>query len=662
MLNFDERRSIYKLSKRKRIALITTNPESTYQQRVMEGVFSQCRKYGYDVAVFATLVPLAHYYKEYLSGELNIYQLINFDMFDGVIVTSISLSNNNQAAIFNEMLEKMKKECKCKVVAIDLPFGDYDVTYTDDRKAFSEITAHVLDVHKCKNVYFLTGFKDSDVSHYRLNGYIDELNRRGIPVDENKIFYGDFWYSSGEKLADDIHAGKIEMPEAVICASDHMALGLANRLAIYGVKIPEQIVITGYDATQEAAINDITITSYEPNIPVAAAEAVNRIHEAIEPDVPMQDLGKFAMGGLKIGESCGCTADTMYMKKKINESLYNSHRNVLQERDSQDISKLLESYIYEQFVNSKDLRECLFNIYRSVYLIRPYSDFYMCLKENWYDIDSKTIKGYPEKMRIIMHTNKKDDEEITENMRCFTKYDNKGEYSFDTKLMLPDMYEERDEPSVFYFSPVHFNSDTFGYSVVRNDLSQHQKINFVYRNWIRYINNALEMARTRARLELLSIKDMDTGLYNRRGLQQKIVDMRRFGQGKNILIIMADMDGLKNINDNFGHHEGDFGLRVIADSMTSVSDNNEICVRNGGDEFLLIGVGDYTKDTAEEKVNKILNEINRRSEESGKPYSVSASLGFCCDLLQSDTNIDKLMAIADEKMYENKRKRKKNRK
>ena len=193
-------------------------------------------------------------------------------------------------------------------------------------------------------------------------------------------------------------------------------------------------------------------------------------------------------------------------------------------------------------------------------------------------------------------------------------------------------------------------------------MSQHQKINFVYRNWIRYINNALEMARTRARLELLSIKDMDTGLYNRRGLQQKIADIRRFGQGKNILIIMADMDGLKNINDNFGHHEGDFGLRVIADSMTSVSDNNEICVRNGGDEFLLIGVGDYTKDTAEEKVNKIINEINRRSEESGKPYSVSASLGFCCDLLQSDTNIDKLMAIADEKMYENKRKRKKNRK
>lgn len=63
------------MTERKKIGLIIVNPKSIYQQRVMNGVFSRCDMYGYDVAVFCPLVNAKHYYRNYLLGELNIFNL-----------------------------------------------------------------------------------------------------------------------------------------------------------------------------------------------------------------------------------------------------------------------------------------------------------------------------------------------------------------------------------------------------------------------------------------------------------------------------------------------------------------------------------------------------------------------------------------------------------
>ena len=63
--------------KRKRICLVTISPEGEYTTRVMKGVFSQCKRYGYDVVVVSALVSVCNYYKNYLQGEMNIYNIIN---------------------------------------------------------------------------------------------------------------------------------------------------------------------------------------------------------------------------------------------------------------------------------------------------------------------------------------------------------------------------------------------------------------------------------------------------------------------------------------------------------------------------------------------------------------------------------------------------------
>ena len=93
---------------RRKIAVVTSELENIYQQRVLRGVFAQCAKYDYDVAVITTFVETTHFISENLHGELNIYNLINFDLFDGVIITPSHLFGSDVKELEAKMLKKFR--------------------------------------------------------------------------------------------------------------------------------------------------------------------------------------------------------------------------------------------------------------------------------------------------------------------------------------------------------------------------------------------------------------------------------------------------------------------------------------------------------------------------------------------------------------------------
>ncbi len=650
------------MARRKLIGVIMANPEAVYQQRVLDGLFAACYKYGYNTAVFTPLVQVCHFYKEYLEGELNIFELINFDKLDGVIICGIALSDNQTTWVREYIGKKLKKECKKPVVCLDLPVEDYPVVYTDDRQAFTRIAAHVFDAHGCRNVYFLTGMKGYAVSEQRVMGYTDLLKSRGLPVDMDSIFYGDFWYSGGEALAERIASGELPVPDAVICASDHMAIGLANRLIEHGINVPGDVAVTGYDATPEAVINSPTITTYIPDIFKAADDAINLIREKIEPDAPIERVKSSVRNGLRICSSCGCPENVEYIKKRLSSSLYRVNHNYAEKniRDTVDISRLLDSYIFEILTCSPDPEICLNNIYRSDYLIRPYSDYYLCLTENWLDEEERFVKGYPPRMNCVIHTVPTDNVDTDRLDERHVSIEN--DHLFDTSLMLPALYEEREEPMAFYFVPMHFNEYTVGYSVLACSLTQEHKADCVFRNWIRNVNNALEMVRARNKLLMFSERDAMTGLYNRRGMGTQVKKMlSSLKEGQRFGVYVIDMDGLKFINDNYGHEEGDYGILAIAAAAKRVCRSGERCIRAGGDEFYIIGVGCYTDEEMKQTAADFSAALRDSSAQGEKPYELSASIGYASAPASPSMDIDKVIRAADKRMYINKSERKKQR-
>ena len=163
-----------------------------------------------------------------------------------------------------------------------------------------------------------------------------------------------------------------------------------------------------------------------------------------------------------------------------------------------------------------------------------------------------------------------------------------------------------------------------------------------------------------ARLDKSSILDPLTGVYNRRGYERYVyayLDSCKENK-QQLLIILADLDCLKSINDLYGHGEGDSAIRIIAKAFQSCFVNDEICARIGGDEFIVVGKGSYTLEDIEEYKRNIESYLNRYNKSSGKPYEVHTSLGILCSVPSEHDTIETLFNKADALMYENKKKHK----
>lgn len=473
-----------------------------------------------------------------------------------------------------------------------------------------------------------------------------------MSADRCTVVYGDFWYPGGIRLADRIADGEIEMPQAVICASDHMAIGLANRLAERGISVPEQIIVTGFDATQEAAVNKISITTAVPAVDEAAARAVDEIRGIIEPGAKPTEYHSQLTERLVKSSSCGCCEDSGFWRMQFKSTQYYTSYTF----DSADfrrrgnITLLMESHMLEKLSGAYSPQDCLEEIYKSTYLILPYSNFYLCLREDWLDTETEYTVGYPKRMKTVVHTTPK------ENTGFF---DENGR-AFDAALMLPELYSDENEPSVCLFSPVHFNEEMLGYTVLQCSYESTGDLNLlVYRNWLRNINCALEITRARNRLISLSTHDGMTGLYNRLGMKHYLKrSLRHAGADKMLLAYVVDMDGLKNINDNYGHSEGDYGIITISHVLSSIVKENEIAIRAGGDEFYILGAGRYSEAEESERAKRLIRLIDLADKNSNKPYKISASVGYVIRPITGAEDIEGIIAEADSLMYRNKTARK----
>ena len=632
--------------RRKKIAFITSNPNSIYVERLVNGIFSQSRAYGFDVIVLASMVQVCHFLKEYLEGELNIYELVRSPMIDGVIVDTCSLTANQETMVTQKLLQILSERSSIPVISLDMSFGPYEVVHTDDTAAFEKLTRHIIEEHGCRDIGFLSGLEDEDVPNKRLIGFRNAMLACGLPLNEDRIYHGEYWYSYGERIADKVKNGEITLPEAFICSTDYVALGLVNRLKKYGIRVPEDVLVTGYDAIAEAAINDPTITTFIPMCAHTAAEAVNRLATKIAPELGAQPIELFADGNLITCRSCGCVDHKDDIIRQFDLSVMEKNPNFGDEnvQNRVDMNRLLGSYMLEQINSSETSDECLWNIYLHAYLLMPYKRFSLCLREDWKDYESIMEKGYPEKMKLVLDAKGEND--------IFS--DTNG-VIFDTAELLPGLDEYSDEPAVWYFTPVHHIRNSLGYAVLKRDLNEEKKLDDVFSLWIRNVDNSLEMIRVRNKLLGFSEKDALTGLYNRRGMDRWIREKQRTDADSRLSVLMIDMDGLKHVNDNFGHKEGDFAIRAIASALQSVETEQDIVVRTGGDEFCVLSL---SFETVEEKARLIREAIERANLVAEKPYTISASVGFSSGELTSEM-LDRLFQDADEMMYSNKKQKKK---
>jgi diguanylate cyclase (GGDEF)-like protein len=158
------------------------------------------------------------------------------------------------------------------------------------------------------------------------------------------------------------------------------------------------------------------------------------------------------------------------------------------------------------------------------------------------------------------------------------------------------------------------------------------------------------------RLREMSDHDPLTGLLNSRAFQAAGTDrLAKLGESHASLIYL-DLDSLKEANDNYGHPMGDAALVGLAGALTRTFRGSDVVARMGGDEFAVLAIS-RERDSQDAIVARFSAELARTNRNGTLPFEVSASLGIAAwDGAQGTPDLGALIRIADERMYEAKRK------
>ena len=173
---------------------------------------------------------------------------------------------------------------------------------------------------------------------------------------------------------------------------------------------------------------------------------------------------------------------------------------------------------------------------------------------------------------------------------------------------------------------------------------------------IKVVKDITQVKLMERRLLDLSLTDELTGLYNRRGFFTLIDQLLKLSkrQKQGVYMLYADMNRLKEINDTWGHTEGDMALIDVANVLKVTFREADIIARIGGDEFVVIPIA-TTEDRIASMIVRLQKAVAERNAKESRKYTLSLSVGTAYYDPENPCSVDELLGHADRSMYEDKK-------
>ncbi len=625
------------LGKRKTIALMISRAAAEYQSKLITAVSKKAATYGYYTLVYTSFGGYGTN-KSYDVGEEYVTEMPNYESLDGIILAMDTFTETHLA---DKIVETVKRRATCPVVCVRRPVEDYHAVLVDDMNSMEGILYHLIDHHKYTDFCYVSGPQEHPDAVKRLLCFQRILRDRGIECTGDDIFYGDFWRNCGERAVDYLLEGRVNYPEVIVCANDYMAISVINALNDRGIRVPQDIAVTGFDDISEAGAMNPPITSVCVDVDALGIAAVEMLHQLQLGDaVPQYE---FVPTQTVVRESCGCPE----YKGGLSEYGARSYFDQLQAFQNYNLQTIFMAIDSEMAHDIDDLGSVIFTyVFNNI----DFRDFFVVLNDyDWGRQESPEFKQFTEKMHLRTA--------VQEN-RLLGHID----HVFMREDILPEEYVY-EEPCAYFFVPIHYQEACFGYCMINYRVWKGSDPFFQF--LVTTICNAFEgirirnkMSRLIEKLQDMTVSDVLTGLFNRHGFEQDSKEMyrRAIREGRSMAILGIDMDGLKVINDTYGHAHGDIALKAIANAISAACFLDERCYRAGGDEFEVLAL-DYTEEMAQsfqERLDGFLEDYNNRS---GRPYRVQASFGYAIADPAMERSLGEWITLSDDRMYEHKNSR-----
>ncbi len=290
------------MKKRPLIGVVIPLISKIYIGNLLRGIIRQAGKCGCDLLILSPLTNFCINPIAQTAAEADIFELIRSDCFDGFLYIRDDPTMGRELI---DRIEQLLAASNKYVMGVDEQENSaFDCTQYDDYYDFCKVVEHLVQEHKYKKIYCLTGPKTYIQAQTRLQAYTDIMNKYGLYYDDSYISYGTFWVDSAHMFAKRIISGELARPEAVVCGNDVTAMALIKCFQGAGIRVPEDIAVTGYDGFPFNANVDVTLTTYLRNHFQLGADAMRRLYRNITgrlcEKVSRPD------NGFIIGSSCGC--------------------------------------------------------------------------------------------------------------------------------------------------------------------------------------------------------------------------------------------------------------------------------------------------------------------------------------------------------------------
>ncbi len=606
-----------------------------YLHTVMTGVNKCAMEENVDIFAFVNYSAASDSAAENL-GEFNIFTLPRLDDYDGVLLMANSFNDPMEV----EYLHRKMLETKLPVLSLEYELMGLDFLGTENYSGMYEMAEHMFKVHGAKRPVLIGGPKGHLESDTRMKAVLDAAADYQVEIPDDCITHGNWSDTSSHDIMEQWGTEHEGIPDVVFCANDIMAMGVCAWAEVHGYNVPDDIKVGSFDNIEIGQIFYPALTTVDRDWEKMGFEGMKLLLRKMNGEtIPNRNIIKTH---LICGESCGChlspekekrrltVGREAYTKRNLSMKREQHFRNLYKFLHKNDTAEELHRALNGYLAGDHDLEGASCAIF---------------LEKDFFDAeDGRELRsdGYSDVAHMIF---------------SMENGETKKDEIIDYRKELFGRTEASEESQMYLITPLHGENKSFGYAAFATDLSIVD--NYTLYSWTKCMDQCMEQIRQNVKiatltktLRKLSVTDVLTGVYNRAGCEKMAYPYFsecRKAKRRGVLLL-ADVDHMKHINDKYGHVHGDMALRLVADAIRESVPEDWIVSRYGGDEFFVAGQCEEGE-TIDYFADKITKCLEHSVEQSQLPYKVSVSIGGTILLADQEFVLEKAIKEADDCMY-----------
>ena len=186
---------------------------------------------GYRLFIFNSFRDF-YAHNEYDQGAKSIYKAINYDILDALVIDDRCFFDKS---IVEDLISRAHEKNIPVILLNEKREGCFCVT-KDYSHTYKTLIRHLINDHGARKLDFIAGAKDTPESDERIRYYKETLEESGIPFEEDRVYYGNYWSVPVYRAVDSIV--KKGIPDAIVCVNDSSAIDACDRLKTYGIRVP----------------------------------------------------------------------------------------------------------------------------------------------------------------------------------------------------------------------------------------------------------------------------------------------------------------------------------------------------------------------------------------------------------------------------------------